>query len=242
MKPCAHLPSDTSVPVQPLLTDHLAVRYSTVLAPDLCRGLTEQVLRARSAWVPAFDRAQFTLGRAYYTHLEEGLEEEYFAHAAESDRTVETALPGFQDLMQALLEKLVVEPVHRRAGWCGPGVHVFPAGQWLSEHGGDVHFDVEGLPAEDLSARTLALSVVLMLQAPSEGGELAVWDALYGGSMFPSEEQRTRPRDLIRYAPGDLVVFDSYRLHQIQPFFGGLDRISATAHLVRAKDSWLMWF
>jgi hypothetical protein len=38
------------------------------------------------------------------------------------------------------------------------------------------------------------------------------------------------------------VLIDSYRLHQIQPFTGGRDRISVTTHLVLSDDGWQSWF
>ena len=45
------------------------------------------------------------------------------------------------------------------------------------------------------------------------------------------------------YAAGDLVLIDSYRLHQIQPFAGARDRLSVTAHLVLAGEGWhVAWF
>ena len=53
---------------------------------------------------------------------------------------------------------------------------------------------------------------------------------------------RTTPHQTIDYGLGDLVVIDSYRLHQIQSFTGALDRLSATAHLVFSKGRWQSWF
>jgi hypothetical protein len=46
----------------------------------------------------------------------------------------------------------------------------------------------------------------------------------------------------VPYEAGDLVVLDSYRLHQIQPFTGGVDRISATCHVAFASGVWESWF
>jgi hypothetical protein len=47
---------------------------------------------------------------------------------------------------------------------------------------------------------------------------------------------------VVEYAAGDLVVIDSYRLHQIQPFSGDRDRLSVTAHLIFTDGRWQAWF
>ena len=120
-------------------------------------------------------------------------------------------------------------------------MHVFPAGEWLSHNGGDVHFDTEGLLDEALAVRTPALSVIVMLQPPVRGGGLRVWDALYDGDDEVAEPERIASV-VVDYAAGDLVAIDSYRLHQIQPFEGPRDRVSVTAHLVLTERGWQTWF
>jgi hypothetical protein len=211
------------------------------LAPGVCARWTRAVYAARAQWTPCFEGVQFTLGRAWYTHLEEGRDDEYFQAAAGSDALVERAVPGLQARLGAMMAELVGAPVTPRSGWCGPGVHVFPAGAWLSRHGGDVHFDTEGLAPDDLAGRAPAVSVILMLQPPVRGGGLRVWDARYDGADEVAEPERGESL-LIEYAAGDLVAIDSYRLHQIQPFAGDRDRISVTAHLVRRHGRWWTWF
>jgi hypothetical protein len=144
----------------------------------------------------------------------------------------------------AILARLVGAPVRPRPGWCGPGVHIFPAGEWLSRNGGDIHFDTEGLCEDERAAHRSALSAIFMLQPPAHGGGLRVWDALWNGAEdeeFISAASRA-PSTVANYACGDLVVIDSYRLHQIQPFAGNRDRLSCTAHLVLADEGWHAWF
>ena len=206
-----------------------------------CATWLRAVYEARNDWTPCFDGVQFTLGRAYYTHLEEGRADEYFAAARASDAIVERALPGLQARMRELLANLVGAPVAQRPGWCGPGLHIFPSGQWLSENGGDVHFDTEGLLEEQLAARRPARSVIVMLQAPARGGGLRVWSNVYDGDDQIAEPDRG-PDIVIDYDAGDLVAIDSYRLHQIQPFEGSRDRVSITVHLVHTDGGWHAWF
>ena len=215
-----------------------------VLTPAECAGWSAGVYAARADWTPCFEGVQFTLGRAYYTHLEEDRADEYFATAGESDAVVERALPEMQARVRAILARLVGVPVTPRPGWCGPGVHIFPAGNWLSHNGGDIHFDTEGLPDEALATRRPALSAVFMLQPPERGGGLRVWDASWEGDDDEASGAAAAraPSAVADYVAGDLVVIDSYRLHQIQPFAGDRDRLSVTAHLVLADDGWHAWF
>jgi hypothetical protein len=234
--------SRSSTPVLGLLGHHLAVRCPGVLASDEAALWTERVYRARMAWTANFGRSQFTLGRAYYTHLEEDREREYFAEASASDATVRGAVPGLQERLAAEAARIVGAPVVARAGWCGAGVHVFPAGGEVARRGGEVHFDTEGLREEQRARRAPAISIVLMLQPPEVGGGLRVWDRLYEGDDFPPKPHPSVLITRVEYAPGELVVFDSYRLHQILPFRGGKDRISATLHAVQEGDVWEVWW
>jgi hypothetical protein len=216
----------------------------SVLTSAECERWVRGIYAARAAWTPCFHGVQFTLGRAYYTHLEEGAADEYFARATQSDAVVERAVPGLQDHVRALMAELLGEPVTPRVGWCGPGVHIFPAGGWLAQNGGDVHFDTEGLRHAELAARVPALSAILMLQSPPTGGGLRVWDALWDGDDSDAAIDRAAraPSTVVTYDRGDLVVIDSYRLHQIQPFDGAHDRVSVTEHLVFSEGRWQAWF
>ncbi len=219
----------------------MIVHRPAAVSPGECVRWLRGIYDARAHWTPNFDGVQFTLGRAWYTHLEEDRTDEYFAVAAESDALVERWTPGLQARMLALLSSLVEAPVTRRPGWCGPGVHVFPAGAWVAGNGGDIHFDTEGLEEDELAARAPAWSVVVMLQPPAHGGGLRIWEARYDGEDAVAEPEQFVSRT-IEYGVGDLVAFDSYRLHQIQPFGGALDRISATAHVVLSDGGWHAWF
>jgi hypothetical protein len=223
------------------LEDHLALHYEGVLSRRECVAYARGVYAGRSAWVPNFDGVQFTLGRAYYVHLETDREDEYFENVDASDSAVERFVPGLSDRLLALLRLSVGKEVERRPGFCGPGVHVFPAGEYVSHHGGDVHWDIEGLTEEQVTRHADALSVVLMLQPAAQGGGLRLWDKHYQDEDS-QEEPGSAESEEIRYGAGDLVVFDSYRLHQICASSGPLDRISATCHAVRTETGWQAWF
>jgi hypothetical protein len=227
--------------VLPQLGEHLAIQYEGVLTRRECAAYARGVYAGRAAWTSNFDGVQFTLGRAWYVHLETDREDEYFADVAGSDAVVERFVPGLADRTIALLGLCVGAEVTRRPGYCGPGVHIFPAGEYVSHHGGDVHFDLEGLAEEQVEARAAAVTAVLMLQPPAQGGGLRVWDKLWEDEDTEEDPGSARS-EVITYGAGDLVLLDSYRLHQICPSSGPLDRISATAHAVRAGDRWEVWF
>lgn len=220
----------------------LAVCVRGWLDAASCAEIVAGVYAARADWVEAFGGLQFSLGRAWYTDLEMGREDAYFAEATLRNALVERYAPGLQRRMRRLICAAVGRPVVQREGWCGAGVHIFPAGGWAAHRGGDIHFDTEGLLPEQFVERAPALTVVVMLQPPIAGGGLRLWDAVYAGADEPSPEQLARPSVAVTYGVGDALIFDSYRLHWIEPFTGDRDRISATLHAVRVGDVWESWF
>jgi hypothetical protein len=220
-----------------------------------CARWVEGIHAGRADWTADFGGEQFALGRAFYTHYEEGKSEAYFADVAASDARVEAHAPGLQGAMRDLVAKVTGARVVQRRSWCGPGVHVFPPAGPVSKRGGVLHFDTEGLPARHVEARRPALTLVAMLQVPrpkanehlsiktERSGGLRVWNVRYEGHDHATEEERRAPSVLIPYETGDLVLIDSYRLHQIQPFDGDRERISATVHAAQIDSGlWECWF
>jgi hypothetical protein len=227
-----------------LLAAHPAVLVCGAVPRDACTRWADGVLAARSEWTPDFDGEQFSLGRAFYTHLETDRAREYFADAAASDARVERHTPGLQAALRRILGEAAGGRVVPRPGWCGAGVHVFPSGSPVAAHGGVIHFDVEGLGAEHIARRAPALSLVVMIQPPMRGGGLRLWRALYAGDEHVDERTLGASDHVtVEYGRGDAILFDSYRLHQIEPFEGPSDRISATLHAARLDDGlWESWF
>lgn len=218
------------------------VWISGAMSADDAGWFADRVLAARDAWTPAFGGEQWSLGRAFYTHLEEGLDGDYFRFATRSDAEVEARAPGLQAAMLDASARALGAPVVRRVGFCGPGVHVFLPGGPVSERGGVVHYDTEGLTPAQLAARSPAATLVLMLRPAPEDGGTTVWDVDYRGRDHATPDELARTSTTLRYAAGDAVLLDAYRLHQIRPFSGG-PRVSATAHLARRPDgAWECWF
>jgi len=227
----------------PELSRHLAVSVADVLTATECAAYVAALYRARSEWAADFAGEQFCLGRAFYAHFEEDRCREYFAEAASSNARVERVLPGLQQRLLGLVRDFTGATCFARRGFCGPGVHIFPAGEKVAREGGVVHFDTEGLVEHHAKKRKGALSFVLMLGLPASGGGLRLWDATYAGREVASERQLAAPPVEAAYGVGSALVFDSYRLHQIQPFSGRRDRISATVHAAEIDTGrWETWF
>ena len=227
------------------LSQRFALHYRAALDADRAGDWLKRTLDARDDWTEDFDGEQFSLGRAFYTHLEQDKTGEYFADAKATNERVERVLPGAQGFMLDLLSKLVGHRVRIRSGWCGPGVHIFPPGEHVAQHGGVIHVDVEGLPDHHVDECKPALSLVVMLQSGAAGGGLRVWDVQYEDrdELAPDDPLIAEPSCVIDYGVGDAVVQDSYRLHQIQPFSGDVARVSLTAMACEVDPgNWECWF
>lgn len=233
-----------------LLDECCVVVVDAFFSKEQCGRWVDGVYRARDVWTHDFGGEQFSLGRAFYTHFEEDRTGEYFNDPKGSDARVEAYVPGLQQAMRDLVATVVRADDARkntrvvpRRGWCGPGVHVFPPGGPVATRGGVCHFDTEGLAANHLHEGREAISVVAMLQTTDTDGGLLVWDVLYDDHDHPTEDELAQPSAKVAYRVGDVVLFNSYRLHQIQPFQGSRDRISATVHAARLDvDLWECWF
>lgn len=218
------------------------VQVACVLPDPTCADLTARILAAEPEWTADFGGDQFSLGRAWYTHLESGRTRHYFRDAAKANALVERVLPGVQAGVRAWIAAFVGAEAVSRPGFCGPGAHVFLPGSPVAEAGGTVHFDLEGLRTE-AERHGPALSFVLMLQPADAGGGLRLWEARYRGSAHPSRAAAGAPFVTHEYAAGDALVFESQRLHQIAPFAGAAARISITAHALRTPEGpWHVWF
>jgi len=230
-------------PLVSRLDAHPAVLLQGALTTEDARALASRVLASRDRWTPDFGGEQFALGRAFYTHLETGRAKDYFAGAAASDALVESVLPGVPARTLALLARLLGGEVRPRPGFCGPGVHVFPAGGKVARKGGVVHFDLEGLTEHQKQRGQRAVTLVWMLQPPSSGGGLRLFDVLFDGRPDSEIDPDDHLHVTLRSGAGDAILIDSRRLHQIRPFRGDKDRVSITVHGLEVDRAiWEAWF
>jgi hypothetical protein len=225
------------------LDAHPAVLVKEAATPEESGALAARVLAARALWTPDFGGEQFALGRAFYTHLETGRTREYFAGAAASDALVESVVPGLPRRTLALLGRLLGGTVRPRPGFCGPGIHVFPAGGKVAREGGVVHFDLEGLTEHQKARGQRAVTLVWMLQPAVSGGGLRLWDTTFQGTPDSEVDPARHAHVTLRSGAGDALLIDSRRLHQIRPFRGDRDRVSVTLHGVEVdRGVWETWF
>jgi hypothetical protein len=224
------------------------LRLPALLASCDAESAACAVQAARTDWVESFGGDQFALGGAWYTHVEDGRARHYFRDAARFDKLVARALPALQEQVVTVLAALLGARTRRRAGWCGPAVVVFPPDGPVARAGGSIHVDCEGLEEQDLAQLPPAWSFVCILQlnpcgdARPVGGGLRVWSSRYAGKCAPEPGTTNVDSELVTLAAGDAVVFDSYRLHQIQPFSSNAPRMALTAHAkLLADGSYSVW-
>lgn len=221
----------------------MAVQLRDALTLTECTEMAARIERAHGDWTRDFDGEQFSLGRAFYTHMETGDSKKYFDDAQASDARVEQHLPSFQQRMRELMGALVGASVRPRYGFCGAGIHIFPRNGTVAKLGGAIHFDVEGLAPDHLARNVDALTLVVMLRPADVGGGLRMWQSVYRGHEHPAVADYATPHVTTRYRAGDALLMNSRRLHQIRPFRGDHDRLSATLHAVRVDENvWDSWF
>ncbi|MDP2340301.1 MAG: hypothetical protein Q8O67_05035 [Deltaproteobacteria bacterium] len=215
----------------------------TVLDKEVARDWARRVIEADAVLVDDFGGEQRALGRAFYTHVGSDRAPQYFGDARRSDDVVEGVLPGMQAFTRGLLARLLGGVVRQRHGFCGPGVHVFPAGEKVAERGGVFHFDLEGLTDVHFQSDARAVSFVVMLQPGKKRGGLTLFSRRYRGENWPMDEEPKGPQTTTTARAGDALLFSSLRLHRINGFSGEHARISITCHAVEVDDDvWDCWF
>ncbi len=221
----------------------LAIRVARVCSAARAAEMRDAVLSAREHWIHDFEGAQFALGRAFYTHLETGAAKAYFDGARASDALVERILPGMQDDALRVLGQLVGSGVRKRPGFCGPGVPYFPGAGAVARRGGVIHYDLEGLTDEQIASNARAVTLVWMLAPSPRGGGLRLFDASFDGRPDTEIDTQELASRVVRSGPGDALLLESRRLHQIMPFEGKSPRVSVTVHAVEVDtNAWEAWF
>ena len=237
----------------------MVVRH--LLEPRLASAWATRVIEAEPWLVDDFGGEQRSLGRALYTHLENGRAHRYFqaaGHTSErfskpaganpslvrgGDDVVEAVLPGMQALTRAALARLVGGVVRQRHGFCGSGVHVFPAGEKVAMRVGVFHDDLEGLTGVHVDAGARALSFVIMLQAGARRGGLTLFAKPYRVENWQMEKEPRSQRTTTTATARDAILLSSYRRHRIHAFSELNARKSVTCHAVEVDHKmWDCWF
>lgn len=188
-------------------------------------------------WTAYSGGLQYSLGLSFYGCLEAGDIAGYYAGAAASELHLQALFPDLRARLYGFLGSLLGTDVCQRPGFCGHGLVRYPAGRWCAHHGSNLHADIEGVPAEILGAVAPVLTVVAMLQAPESGGALMFWPA----TATVDNIELVEPEGVL-LAAGDIVAFDSRRLHAVAPFQGRRDRIVAVTRGFVERERVLAWF
>jgi hypothetical protein len=235
-----------------LLEDTLAVVFQGIFSLEENQEIVSKIYSLKNLWVPSYEGEQYALGRVWYAHVDDRIQDNYFERAIESNKMIETHFPGLYQKLCNFCSKIQMnEPVRIREKWAGPGFVIFPAHEYCAKEGGGIHYDWEGLTEEQRNnSDTEAYSFISLLQKPERGGGIRIWETKYDPSrkeesLKPSIDILPDPgakNVLIDYQVGDLLLINSLSLHQIQPFEGDADRITLTFHIAKNSESWHIWF
>jgi hypothetical protein len=220
-----------------------------LLTETECASLAKRVVELRSHWTqrsPGF----YSLGAASYIDAVGPVG----GYVAAAKRINAILLRSFSSLYRDLtdfLEELLDEPVRPDGARAAPGFHVFEyngANRGHDDETPRAHFDLQWRSAYPDLTPTGTLSFTLLIEAPSGGASMAVWDLRYqdalNGVTFRDYATRHKPQR-VDYAPGRLVMHDGLVLHAIGA--AGINnpsgrRITLQGHGIRLDRSWLIYW
>jgi hypothetical protein len=212
-----------------------------------CAGIAKRVIALRPHWTqrsPGF----FTLGAASYMDAG-GSAEKYLAGANRVNAILLRSFSGLYRDLTDFLEALLDEPVRLDGGRAAPGFHVFEyngATRARDDEAPRAHFDLQWRNAYPDRTPTGTLSFTLLIEAPSGGASMAVWNLRYQDAFEEGREhaKRYEPQH-VDYAPGRLVMHDGLVLHAIGA--AGINnpsgrRITLQGHGIRFERNWLLYW
>jgi len=196
------------------------LRIPDYVPASVYEGWVKQVFQERNNWKNYFTFIN-SFGHAWYLDIEAGMLHQYHANAMSTN----ASLKRLDGLVECLTKSatyltapdgavgLPCRARHENLGpyWVEAGVVINTQG-----HEGQVHADYEGIapyPEKLFDPQTRAYSAVLSLVKPKFGGNLKIWTKHRLGNEPPDLEDYTI--DIVDYAAGTLVLFDSFCYHQI---------------------------
>ena len=243
----------------PHLPAVMAVHPAVIVRGAIPRATAEaavvKFMKLRSEWDPGPVPDEFNFGTVFYAHAMNKNIDDYFSRASLVNQRMTRDFPDlFASVMRLAQDLIKDEEVIYRPGWTGPSFVYLGPDSISSSEGGTIHIDWEGFSkwdhpkTEDLlsSAELEAYTIVLMLQNAPNGGGVRVWDKRFDlahrGDFIPDPGSAPdAPFATSHYGVGDLVIFHSMTVHQIQPYSGGA-RITLNFHLLRRNTSWHLFF
>jgi hypothetical protein len=230
--------------------DIVSLSQHDLLTEDECADIAERVVGLRPHWTRRSDGGFYSLGAAAY--LDSPRRADAYPRAA--TRTNGLFLRVFGDLYQSIsgfLEALLDEDVELDATRAAPGFHIFEF------HGGDrgpddpaprAHFDLQWQYAYPGHTPTGTLSFTLLIEAPSGGAAMAVWNMRYEDTLFGANGRDHATRhspQRVDYAPGRMVIHDGLILHAIGAAGAGRLTgrwITLQGHGIRFDKGWRLYW
>jgi len=219
------------------------------LSREECEEILQGVYTLEPYWRSGTCEGEFTLGRSWYTSIDNREVMDYFDEAPALNQLLQTTFPGLMARILAFGKTMVGhDNVQFRPGFAGPGIVVFKAHCTTAESGGSCHIDYEGLSKHQMDARdgVEIFSFMLPLSLPEKAGGLRVWPEVYErfrhNRYFEEIEEPEGEKFIIPYCVGNLFGIHSLRVHQIEPFGGEKDRVVVTFHLAQLDGQWSIWF
>jgi hypothetical protein len=222
-----------------------------LLNSDECETVWTQLIALRDCWSPRSGGGFFTLGAAAY--LDAVPQHSVYLAAANATNPVLCRFFGWLlERVRRFFEESLGDAAFFDPNYAAPGFHIF------AFDGGDrsrddpahrAHFDLQWMHAIPGHTPSGTLSFTLLIEEPSGGASLAVWDARYQDfvrlGISAVECASKHPPHTITYAQGGIVVHDGYVLHAIGCSSVAAPkgyRITLQGHGVRLPQGWLLYW
>jgi hypothetical protein len=229
--------------------DVVPLSQHDLLTKPECDEIAGRVIRLRPEWTRRSDRGFYSLGAASY--LDSPARDEIYVRTAR--RTNAVLLRAFGDLYRSVagfLEALLGEDVELDPARAVPGFHIFEyqgVDRGRDDPAPRAHFDLQWQYAYPGRPPTGTLSFTLLIEAPSGGAAMAVWNMRYADTLAANGRDyamRHKPQS-VSYAPGRLVIHDGLILHAIGAAGSGCltgRRITLQGHGVRFDRRWRLYW
>lgn len=225
------------------------VLFQNFLSKEECAELLTGVYTLRPYWRQGTQDGEYTLGRVWYTALDNRDVIDYFEEVSGFNALIDQSFPGLIPQILDFSRKFAAnDSIKIRPGFAGPGFVIFTPRSLTAKEGGAIHIDCEGLSTRmlDVPGGAEVYSLMISIQLPEEGGFLRTWPDYYQ----PSQKDKylndidipLGRMEIVPYEVGGISVISSPRVHQIEPYSGCLDRVILTFHLGKIDNEWLVWF
>jgi hypothetical protein len=230
--------------------DTVPLSQHDLLTADECADIARRVINLRSHWRRRSNAGFYSLGAASYLDSP-GQTDAYLCAAQRTNPLLLRAFPDLYRRVARFLEALLDKDVQLDADRAVPGFHIFVldgADRGHDDAAPRAHFDLQWQHAYPGQTPTGTLSFTLLIEEPSGGAAMAIWNMHYQDALFGANGRdhamRRRPQR-VAYSPGRLVVHDGLMLHAIGAVGARCAsgrRITLQGHGVRFDKGWRLYW